>query len=322
MPKYGSSLGCADAPYIYGDDKVSYTIPVGSSKPNHALTIKGAAVGTLVIAEAPVDAIAITLEMTLRTDDRSLLNSAEMVVQDSDGVNNFTRATLTTPLVVDPHKSCMRYDMTVYVPSTLKTLELSTYSVAQIQFHPDARIALDNLIVKMYAMDENNMLLPNTGIKATNMDIDSSRGWIVGDVAIVNSTSIATQKGDCVANLHIHPASPMNQEHPEPAYLTTAHGNGRTDFFYEVESAYPHRPIVSTHISTRKGDLYLTYKDAEYNGPINLKARSYTARGMQGSAASRPGQGGGESALPWVGNKDGGDKLVISSPKGWVGLYF
>jgi hypothetical protein len=142
-------------------------------------------------------------------------------------------------------------------------------------------------------------------------------------MAIVNSTTITTAQGDCVANVHVRPAPSINQDHLEPAYLTTTHGNGRTDFFYENDHAYPHRPIVSSHTSARKGDLYLTYKNAEYSGSIDLKAQSYTAHGMQGSAVSHPGQvGEGAKALPWVGDKDGGDKLVIKSPKGWVGLYF
>lgn len=322
MPKYSSSLGCSSAPYIYGGAKASYTIPVGSSKPNHALTIRGGAVGTLVIAEASADASDITLEMTLRTDDQSLLNSVKMDIPDSNLPGLFTQAALTTPLLIDPRKSCMRYDITLYVPSTLKTLQLSTYSVTQIQFHQDAHITLDNLLVMMYGMDEHNMLLPSAGIRATNMDVSSYRGWIVGDMAIVNSTAITTENGDCVANVHVHPAPPINHQHPEPVYLTTTHGNGRADLFYENDHAHPHRPIVSSHNSARKGDLYLTYKDAEYSGSIDLKAQSYTARGMQGSAVSHPGQGDDAKGLPWVGNKDGGDRLVIRSPKGWVGLYF
>jgi len=318
MPKYSSSLGCDSAPYIYGDAKTSYTIPVGSSKPNHALTIRGAAVGTLVIAEAPVDATNIALEMTLRTDDQSLLSSVRMDIEST--TDPLTHAALTTPLFIDPHKSCMRYDMTLYVPSTLKTLELSMYSVTQIQFHPDAHITLDNLLVKMNGMGENNMFLPNAGVRATNMDVGSSSGWIVGDMAIVNSTSVTTMNGNCVANVHLHPAPPINPEHPEPAYLITTHGNGRADFFYESDHAYPHRPIVSSHTSTRNGDLYLTYKNAEYSGSIDLRAQSYTAHGMQVSHLGQTEDGA--KTLPWVGNKDGGDKLVISSPKGWVGLYF
>jgi hypothetical protein len=290
----------------------------GLSKPDHALTIRGAAVGTLVIAEAPVDATNIELEMTLRTDDQSLLSDVRMVIESS--ADRPSRAALTTPLFIDSHKSCMRYDITLYVPSTLKTLELSTYSVTQIQFHPAAHITLDNLLVKMYAMDENNMLLSSAGVRATNMEVDSSLGRIVGDMSIVNSTSITTTG---VANLHVHPAPPINPEYPEPAYLTTTHGNGRAEFFYESYHVYPHRPIVSSHTSARNGDLHLTYRDAEYSGSIDLRAQSYTAHGMQGSPASHPGQvEDGAKPLLRVGNKDGGDKLVISSPKGWVGLYF
>lgn len=318
MPQYSLSLGCASAPYLYGDAKASYAIPVGTSKPHHTLNIHGAAVGTLVIAQAPAGASDITLEMMLRTDDKALLNNVEMDISSVSLTH--TQAALATPLYIDHYKSCMRYDLTLYVPSTLKTLDISTHSITQIKFQPDAHIALDKLLVKMYAMDNNNMLLPSSGVRAMNLDIDAFRGWIVGDIAIVNSTTVSTRNGDCVANVHVRPAPPVNKDHAEPAYLTTVHGSGRADFFYENDHAYPHRPIVSSHNSTRTGDLYLMYKDAEYNGPIDLKAKSYTAHGMLGAGPSPPGDA--TKPLRWAGNKDGGDKLVISSPRGWVGLYF
>lgn len=113
---------------------------------------------------------------------------------------------------------------------------------------------------------------------------------------------------------------PLNIDNPEPITFKTHHGSGRTDVFYDSPKEFMHRPINNHHQSTRGGDLYLNYQKAEYSGPIVLKSRSHTAFGMQGSFPSP--KGGEKPGLPWVGEKDGVDRMTVYTPSGWVGLYF
>lgn len=275
--------------------------------------------GTLTITSAAAGATDITLELTVRTDDAALLQGVSMSTTSPEKATTWTTATLNTPMAIDARSACMRFDATLHVPAALRSLQVNANSITQIRFDPHAELSLDTLAVHMAGGEERSMLELSAGVQAANMDVRARRGWIVGDVAIGNSTTITTT-GDCVANVHVRPSPPASDAKPAPAYLTTVHATGRTEYIYQSDPAHAHRPIVSSHSSTRGGDLYLTYKNAEYSGPVQLAAKSYTASGLQGSVSSMPGQVG--KALPWVGSADGEDVLVINSRKGWVGLYF
>ena len=62
------------------------------------------------------------------------------------------------------------------------------------------------------------------------------------------------------------------------------------------------------------GQLYLTYKDAAFNGTVDLNAKSFSATGLQNAFK----QDGGS---PYVGSKEGADRMLVKS-NAWVGLYF
>ena len=77
---------------------------------------------------------------------------------------------------------------------------------------------------------------------------------------------------------------------------------------------FPHRPIDATHHTSLNGELYLTYKDAWFNGTVDLTAKSFSATGLENAFK----QDGG---LPYHGSRDGVDKMLIKT-QGWVGMYF
>lgn len=326
MPEYSTSLGCTAAEHLYEGGKVTYTIPVGptSEKPTHQLNVKGAAVGTILIAEASSDATDITMEMTLRSDDETLFDDIKTHFTDPESEGKWTTTIITTPASV--HNACMRFDIVLYIPSTLKTLSIDAHALAQIKFDPNAELYLDSLLIQTYGLDERAMVLSTEGIKANHLEINSYRGWLVGDMAIVNETVIITKKGPVYTNVHFHPTAPLDLDNPEPVHLTTRTDRGRTDLFFENhndEDTNPHRPIVAQHLSGRMmgmgGDLYLTYKNAEFNGRVDLKAKSHTAYNLEGTVLRQDQPIG---MLPYHGNPGGGDSLWVRAPMGWVGLYF
>ncbi|GJE95846.1 hypothetical protein PsYK624_120360 [Phanerochaete sordida] len=309
MPAYSTSLGCANAKHVYNPGQTLYNIPIGANA-DTTIDISGGAYGTVLLAEGAADAQDIQLEMTLRTDNNALLDSVRMQYPQ-DSVTQ-SRVFLETPVV---GSSCMRFDMVMRVPPALRDLKIIASSLTQVQFDKDARVALDSLVVTLASMDDSDkhMLLPAAGVRAKTLQLETRKGWLVGDVSIVDETSIFTNKGDAVLNVHVHPAPAAE---PSPATLNTYTGSGRADVFYESDSGAPHRQIQSTHKSERKGDLYLTYKNAEFNGLVDVKARSSSTSGVQGMFNRT------SNELPWVGNKDGGDKITASSSQGWIGLYF
>jgi len=326
MPTYGTSLGCVNAPHIYDPEKSNFRIPVGSSKADHGMDIKGGAVGTIVIAEGPADSTAIEYKVTIRSDDKSLLDKVALTYGDEDDGRVDSRLLISTPRADPTSSSCLRYDVTMYVPSNLKRLHVAAHTVTHVQFDPESHIELDEFFVTLYKSSPDNMILPHKNVHSKEMTLEVFRGWIVGDAAIVDSTVINTQRGDGTMNVHVHPTSAINQESPESASLRTTSGAGRTDVFYVNHGVDVHRPIRSVHMSSMNADMYLTYKNSHYNGLIDLEAQSYTATGVQRLTPARPaspgeGSGGETSWTHYVGEKTGNDTILVKS-RGWAGLYF
>ncbi|KAL6307841.1 hypothetical protein BKA93DRAFT_21842 [Sparassis latifolia] len=319
MPEFSTSLGCSNAPYIYNATDTTFLVPVGLNNADHEIEILGKAVGTLTFVQGDSDATDVKYDITLRADQDGLFDS--ILLQHSTayeiehGISNSHTRLATTY----ESSACMRYDIKVSVPPTLKNLAVSTRTVTHIKFDTDSMFDFDKLSVSMRAMMETgHLLLPHTGVHAGMLLFDISRGWLVGDVAIVDKTTLSTSKGDAVMNVHVHPV-PSTADLPATAELQTTTGTGRTDVFFVSSAGHVHRPISSTHSSLRGGEMYLTYKEAEFKGEVDLSAKSYSASGLQGSMMRHGGMGG---ELPWVGDKNGGDKIVAQSPNGWIGLYF
>lgn len=219
----------------------------------------------------------------------------------------------------------MRYDLKMFVPPNLKKLKIEGHTIAQVQFDPESHIQLDDLIVILFSADTKNMILPHNNLRSQHLALEAFGGWIVGDASIVDSTKITTQQGSGIMNVRVHPTPPVDPESPEVAHLRTTSGSGRTDVFYVDHDSHIHRPISSIHMSSTKGDMYLTYRDARYSGLVELHANSYTATGLQKLAAT----GGGSTLAAaedsswthWAGDQQGKDEIHVQS-RNWVGLYF
>lgn len=317
MPVFGTSLGCSgkQAPYIYNYDTQRYHIPIGTEKADHMLDLRGDAVGTLTIAQGAEDATHVVFEMTLRSNNADILKDVNVHIPTADGPEGTTsdsRAVLSTPAfshsITD---ACMRYDATIYVPPNLQRLHVKTHTLSHVQFAPDATgLELDTLFVTMYKMSRDNILAPHESVKAKRLGLEVYRGWIVGEVSILDKTTVTTQRGDGIVNVHAVPVHGSHAEHDGPASFSTVTGVGRTDVRYL--SSKPHRAVNSEHLVQGRGDIYLHYEGASFNGRLDVRAKSYTAKGVQGLMNNDA----------YVGNKDGQDKLSVSSPSGWVGLYF
>jgi hypothetical protein len=316
MPVFGTSLGCTGkkAPYIWEYEAQRYHIPIGSDSADHALDLRGDAVGTVTLAQGADDATDILFEITIRSNNADILKDVNVRIPKADGhdgTSSDSRAVVSTPSfshsITD---ACMRYDATVYVPPTLQRLHLKTHTLAHIQFAPDATgVELDTLYVTMYKSSTDNILAPHESIKAQHMGLEIYRGWIVGEVAMLNKTTVTTQRGDGIVNLHVVPAHSSHDGHDGTAVLSTVTGTGRTDIRYL--SGHPHRTIDSEHLVQGRGDIYLHYEGAAFKGGLDVRAKSYTAKGVQDMMKGEP----------WVGDKGGEDKMLVTTG-GWAGLYF
>ena len=299
--------------------------PVHAQHLDHVFLTSGGAVGTLTLADGEPDAHEIKYEMILRASDEALLDTVyfEYPEYNEEKVITRSRVSITTPL--GSGSSCVRYDTTMYIPTSLKKLDIVLHTTTHVQFAAGARVNAENLFVTLYSNEPNNMIVPSKDVTSQRQALEVYRGWIVGDASIVKETSITTQRGDGIANVKLHPAAPPNSDSnapPTPAILRTTTGSGRSDFFYLGEKAFNKRPIDSTHISSKNADVYLTYSGSEFSGKIKLSSQSYTTTGAQKIIApSRP---IGDDVSTWthyVGDINGNDRISVSS-RGWTGLYF
>lgn len=328
MPEYSKSLGCLDAKHYLDNNAAGayYTIDVGS-KVDHEIVLTGGAVGTLVVAPSTtIDESVVKIQASIRTDDVALLqnvlvktsaNDARPPNVDSDSF--FALSSPSTATIGSGH--CVRYDVTVYLPPNLRKLQIKAKSIAQIKFSDDFVSSpryLGSMQIELSGRGPTNMLLPTAGLAADNTIVSMRSGYFVGAIDVANSTAVDTNFGDAVTKLDVVttaydlPESGSSSD-ASVAYLTTVTGSGRSDFKYINRMS---RPVHSEHTSRGQGDMYLTYEKAGFNGMVQLDARSYTARGVQSD-----GKLGDAKQERWVGNKDGGDVLKVST-LGWVGLYF
>ncbi|KAG6882952.1 hypothetical protein C0992_010199, partial [Termitomyces sp. T32_za158] len=221
MPAFSSSLGCLTAPHVYNNTKVVMTAQVGPEN-DHSFDFRGSAVGTLVLRQGASDLKDVKYEMSLRASDEMLLKNVNIIYPDFDeeGSISGSRLMILAP-GAGPKTECMRFDIVMYIPSTLRKLNVVSHAATHVQFAPDANIKLESFYVTLFAMDENNLILPSQTIHSDYMSLELIRGWIVGDVTILNGTSITTQRGDGITNVRAHPTSPSDSEHPLPATLRT-----------------------------------------------------------------------------------------------------
>ncbi|KAI0690901.1 hypothetical protein BC835DRAFT_1280069 [Cytidiella melzeri] len=319
MPEFGTSLICQNPSYVFNPYQKTYYIPFNLSQASHSVQLRGDAFGTFVVTNGAKDATDIEYDFVLRSSDESMLQSVVFNYPTRDEVDDGSASShvlLETPPNILDQSSCMRFDIFLRVPPQLKELSIQTSSLSHIKFEPSVEIDLDKLDIAVHAPYGNNLVLPSSSVRAKNLSILIRKGYLVGDVSIVNSTSIDTTYGDAISNLYVYPSS--GTEDDGVATLSTLTGDGRSEFFYMFDSGSgAHRQIASKHTSKGTGELYLKYEKSEFSGKVEVKAGSSTVYGMHTVDFHKSFTKG------WVGEEDGKDRISATSGRqGWVGLYF
>lgn len=319
LPAFGSSLGCLDAPYIYNKSEVTVSFPLGTINKDHAFDIqRDTGVGTITVLDGDADSTEVKYEFTIRADEESLLDKLVFSYPDinSDKTVSRSRFVIGTSQSASPgQKHCTRFDVKMYVPPNLQKLHVASHALAQVKFAPGTRAKMGELFVTLFNLDSNNMIVASADVVADKTALEVYRGWIVGEASIATELRITTQRGDGVANLKITPTLPSDPTNPEKVSLRTTTGAGRSDFTFIGRKEFK-RQIESIHTSSKNADMYLTYRQADFIGKINLESKSYTATGAQKLPMNVD-----QNWTHFVGDQDGKDVLIVNS-RGWTGLYF
>ncbi|KAF8583877.1 hypothetical protein K439DRAFT_1188087 [Ramaria rubella] len=312
MPEYSTSLGCSDAPFTYHTTHFSMGLPVDDS--TFTLELTGGAVGTVFLTQS--DTREASVEMDLHTDEEPLLQKVSASLNDNT-TTKISAFRLTTPSSASSPDACMRFDITVQIPPALRALTVKSQSLVHVKYDEHTPLSLSDLTIDLTSTLSDNLLLPHEQLGTTRTTLKMRRGFLAGSLAFSESADISTSRGSAVTNLKV---SPLPSSDDRAAQLTTNTGSGRADIIYANPDL---RGVASSHSSTG-GDLYLTYKQAGYNGRVDVQAKSTTSSGLQGMMVGRPGTGsdqGRVKELPWVGDKEGKDTMKVRT-SGWVGLYF
>ncbi|CAK5277601.1 unnamed protein product [Mycena citricolor] len=321
MPAFSTSLGCVGAHYVYKGVS-DFHVPISSQFRDHSIDIHGGAKGTITVLQGAPSDVMVRYEVNIRTDNKDLLTDLEgrrvfsYPTGNSDGTAPESRLRISTPYPKDG--ACMRYDVKMFIPPTLKKLNIASHTVTHVQFDPDSDIQIEDLILTLFTVNPNNMVLPHNSFKADRMSLEVIQGWIVGDVSISSSTKLGTQRGNGVINVRAHPTPATGPG--QKATLQTLSGVGRTDVFYVEGDKTIHRPISALHISSMQNNVYLNYRESNFKGRIELSAPRSTITGQiqrltEGVTQKNP-------WTHWFGDQHGEDELVARSLTGWVGMYF
>ncbi|KIY51057.1 hypothetical protein FISHEDRAFT_38512 [Fistulina hepatica ATCC 64428] len=306
MPTYSTSLGCLAAPHLYHDGPVKRRVKMTTEEHEHGFDFRGSAVGTVTIAAGSSDVDEVEYEILIRAEDPAVLSHVSIKVPaEADGSKTSTDVRDSSLIATVPFNlpSCLRYDVTIRVPPTLRALRIFAHTPAQVRFASDAEFRLNKLFVKLFTASNLNMILPGEKVHARDLTMEVYRGWIVGDVMLGNGATLTTQRADGVLDVRVHQEPSVDGG---PAHLHTTTGAGRTNIDY-IRSESTHRPIHNVHITTHSGDLKLDYSGVEFEGLIDMESRVYEA-----SDNMHPIKTGG-AWTHWVGDAKGDDQLTVKS---------
>jgi len=330
MPRFNESLGCLDAPFVYGTAKTVYAIPIVPGKNDHYLNIRGGAVGTILLTSGD-DSKDVVVEMTVRTDTEELLDSI-VVDQHDPEVTEDSYWRLSTPYpkaITGSSNACMRYDVVVHIPPTVKKLHIASHAVAHVKFDDaiaavdaDAAVKLEDFYVTFFNPREENMLVANTQIQAERMSLELPGGWMLGSAAVLQSTRLLTQRGTAHAKMDIV-TMPSAEAPSSVASVQTVTGVGHSHFTI-VNS--PHRVLDTHHQSSGNGDIFLHYEQAQFEGEIRMASKSYKTEGLEKLGTAATFLELDPNSRPWSGSrnktKSGVDEMSIRSRLGYVELSF
>ncbi|KAF8150730.1 hypothetical protein B0H34DRAFT_150279 [Crassisporium funariophilum] len=279
---------------VYNDGSITLVAPVGTLEHDHTFDMRGAALGTLTIASNPNPEITDVMYDVLITGEPSDLANIKISYPDvdEDGDVAHSHLNITTPpgpYLVSPYgpgaiswTTCMRFDITLYVPQNLKKLHVVAHSVIHIAFGAASHIKLQELTISIddaqsrHGPHYDSIIVPHESLHADKLSITTETAWIIGGVSIMDETIIRNRNGRTKLTVVQGPGNNLDQ--PEPALLKTFTSNGMTEIHYSSQGGYRKRPIRSTHITYRSGNLNLFYGEAEFNGLLRDKPTSTTPR--------------------------------------------
>ena len=301
----------------------TFRMPTGSSN-DHTFIFRGGASGHLTIASSPIrSATSIVYDLVIQGDPASL----DAVVFDGPEPDSVAKSPTTFtidtrfPMAPPPSPtgvpSCMRFDITMYVPESLNKLTINITTPIQLTFSSQAHIELDSLVIGLTNNHPKSRVDVSESLHAKVMYIDMNAGLIHGVISIGNSLEITNWNGqiqiDAVPNV-------VDIINPPTALLTTTTTAGKVNIRYLRNTAYRKRTIESHHTmgnaATSCGNF--DYECSGFDGVLFLNSTKYNITDVKQWRQKQPDMPHGDSWAFVLGNRTGQDRIYIKSGTGTI----
>lgn len=331
MPAFSTSLGCLSSRnYLNGNTGAMLTtIPyANASSGSLSIRITGGAPGTITLAPATAE----TSGDDTRVYAKVVVRAAEQKYLDGVRLGGAASSlSLKTPaMMLGDEAHCARFDMTLYVPLSLRSLAIASGTDTQVKFDYPADAAssptFDLLHIALGGMGEKNMLIGSAGLAASKIQLAAAGGYVSGAFALAQEASLKTT-GAAVVKIDyiiVSVPEPSSEWDDDSLQASTDWNLARLSTSTSAKTTISlansvHRPLKVAHASRVSGagsdaELRLDYKKAGFNGIVDVQSHGYSMSGVQSD-------GIGPDAKKWAGDKDGGDHMEVRTG-GWVGLYF
>lgn len=104
--------------------KVTVSVPSGN-RHDHAIDVHGGSPGTIFVTEGPADSTDVQYDILVKSNNEGLLSQVALLYPSDTEVDN-SQFLLSTPL--SSEESCLRYDIVMRVPPSLKKLHIASVS--------------------------------------------------------------------------------------------------------------------------------------------------------------------------------------------------
>ena len=300
-------------------------VPPGQAG-QHTFTIRGGASGQLTLASSPdPDAFAITYDIDIQSNP-PFPNKVSFNPPPSPGpaLPPSTDFSIDTPTTMVQHSpkdppACMRFEITMYIPRSLRQLTVNVSTPVQIIFSPQAHIELDSLSIIIANPHPNSRIDSSESVQARFISIEMETGLIQGLLSLGETSKITNWDGEI--RLDTIPNVPMDFSSPSKALLQTT-SYGKVEIHYLRNKAYRRRPIESWHTmgTGNRSTGRFDYGCSGFNGVMYSNSSEYNISNPSLWKSKRLDAVEGSAWPIMFGNRTGEDKIFISSGSGSIVL--
>ena len=307
-------------------------VPPGQAG-QHTFTIRGGASGQLTLASSPdPNAFAITYDIVIQSNppfpNKVSFNPPPPppgpVVPPEPVSSPSTDFSIDTPTAMDQHSpkdppACMRFDITMYIPRSLRQLTVNVSTPVQIIFSPQAHIELDSLSIIITKPHPDSRIDSSESVQARFISIEMETGLIQGLLSLGESSKITNWYGEI--RLDTIPNVPMDFSSPSKALLEKT-SYGKVEIHYLRNKAYRRRPIESWHTmgTGNRSTGRFDYGCSGFNGVLYSNSSEYNITNPSLWKPKRLETVEGSAWPIMFGNRTGEDKVFIRSGSGSIVL--